>query len=255
MKSTNALLALAAFAAAPLAAFAADSTVASLDNPNGPVTVAAGDTLIVTGNVTQTTDSDAGRFNKAGDGTLILKGANNTFKRLTHSAGKLVFDGGATTVTGGSGSGAGASMNVLLNGDETVVTGGGSFTVGTASGTQFSGFRSNRMIVTNGTVNATAVSGDLLCNFKNGSLPSLNSSGIVTVGKGGKFRARVMRHFQNVPSSLQDKFGFNVVDGGILEITGQHGLRLDPNIGASSRYGFLHFDGGTLVNSYAGGDS
>ena len=242
-------------AAFTLAAHATDTTVASLDNPNGTTTVAAGDTLTVTGNVTQTTDSDAGRFNKAGDGTLILKGANNTFKRMTHSAGKLVFDGGATTVTGGSGSGAGASMNVLLNGDETVVTGGGSFTVGTASGTQYAGFRSNRMIVTDGTVDATAVNGELLCNFINGSLSTRNSSGIVTVGKGGLFRARVMRHFQNVPSNLQNLFGFNVIDGGVLEITGQHGLRLDPGIGASSRYGFLHFDGGTLVNSYANGVS
>ncbi len=249
------LSSLATMACAAFAAHAADTTVASLDNPNGTTTVAAGDTLTVTGNVTQTTDSDAGRFNKAGDGTLILKGANNTFKRLTHSAGKLVFDGGATTVTGGSGSGAGASMNVLLNGDETVVTGGGSFTVGTASGTQYAGFRSNRMIVTNGTVDATAVNAELLCNFINGALPSRNSSGIVTIGEGGKFRARVMRHFQNVPASLQNQFGFNVVDGGILEITGQHGLRLDPGIGANSRYGFLHFDGGTLVNSYASGDS
>ena len=252
--SSFAIAAVAA-AGAAIMANAAETTVASLDNPNGTTTVPAGDTIIVTGNVTQTTDTDAGRFNKAGDGTLILKGANNTFKRMTHSAGKLVFDGGATTVSGGSGSGAGTSMNVLLNGDETVVTGGGSFTVGSASGTQYAGFRSNRMIVTNGTVDATAVNGELLCNFKNGSFASLNSSGIVTIGKKGLFRARVMRHFQNVPASLPDKFGFNVVDGGILEITGQHGLRLDPAIGASSRYGFLHFDGGTLVNSYASGDS
>ena len=153
-------------AGAAIMANAVDSTVASLDNPNGTTTVPAGDTIIVTGNVTQTTDTDAGRFNKAGDGTLILKGANNTFKRMTHSAGKLVFNGGATTVSGGSGSGAGTSMNVVLDGDETVVTGGGSFTVGTASGTQYAGFRSNRMIITNGTVDATAVNGELLCNFK-----------------------------------------------------------------------------------------
>ena len=249
------LSSLVTMAVAAVVAQATDNTVASLDNPNGTTTVNAGDTLTVTGNVTQTTDSDAGRFIKAGAGTLILKGANNTFKRMTHSAGKLVFDGGATTVSGGSGSGAGASMNVLLNGDETVVTGGGSFTVGSASGTQYAGFRSNRMIVTNGTVDATAVNGELLCNFINSSLPSRNSSGIVTIGEKGLFRARVMRHFQNVPASLQNQFGFNVVDGGILEITGQHGLRLDPGIGVSSRYGFLHFDGGTLVNSCASGDT
>ena len=237
-------------------ALATETTVASLDNPNGTTTVAAGDTLIVTGPVTSTGNDTSTRFNKAGDGTLILKG-NNTFKRIKHSAGKLVFDGGTTTVSGGSGVNvANDNMNVLLDGDETVVTGGGSFTVGAgASGTQYAGFRSNRMIITNGTVDVTAVNGDLLCNFINTGLPSRNSSGIVTIGEDGIFRARVMRHFQNVPSNLQDKFGFNVIDGGILEIAGQHGLRLDPNIGASSRYGFLHFDGGTLVNSYADGDS
>ncbi len=239
---------------APIAS-AADTTVTSLDNPNGTTTVAAGDTLTVTGPVTSTGNDTSTRFNKAGDGTLILKGANNTFKRIKHSAGKLVFDGGATTVSGGTGSGAGDGMNVLFDGDETVITGGGSFTVGTASGTQYAGFRSNRMIVTNGTVDVTAVNGELLCNFINGGLSTRNSSGIVTIGTGGLFRANVMRHFQNVPSNLQDKFGFNVVDGGILEIVGKNGLRLDPSIGASARYGFLHFNGGMLVNACASDDS
>ena len=241
---------------APVAS-ATTTTVASLDNPNGTTTVNAGDTLIVSGNVTSTGDSTSARFNKAGDGTLILKGTNNTFKRIKHSAGKLVFDGGASTVSGGSGVNvANDNMNVLFDGDETVITGGGSFTVGAGtSGNQYAGFRSKYTVITNGTVDTTALTAELLCNFINGGLPTRNSSGIVTIGKGGLFRARVMRHFQNVPSNLQDKFGFNVVDGGILEITGQHGLRLDPGIGASSRYGFLHFNGGTLVNSYKDGDS
>ncbi len=249
--------ALAIATGAALTALAATTTVSSLDNPNGTTTVAAGDTLIVTGPVTSTGDSTSTRFNKAGDGTLILKGANNTFKRIKHTAGTLVFDGGTSTVSGGSGVNvANDNMNVLLDGDETIVTGGGSFTVGAGtSGTQYAGFRSKYMVVTNGTVDVTALTGELLCNFINGGLPTRNSSGIVTIGKGGLFRARVMRHFQNVPSNLQDKFGFNIVDGGSLEITGQHGLRLDPGIGASARYGFLHFDGGTLVNSYASGDS
>ena len=248
------------FAAAALLAgqnaIAAETTVASLDNPNGTTTVAAGDTLIVNGPVTSTGDDTSTRFNKAGDGTLILKG-NNTFKRIKHTAGTLIFDGGASTVSGGSGVNvANDNMNVLLDGDETIVTGGGSFTVGAGTGgSQYAGFRSKYMVVTNGTVDTTALTAELLCNFINGGLPTRNSSGIVTIGKGGLFRARVMRHFQNVPSNLQDKFGFNVVDGGILEITGQHGLRLDPGIAASTRYGFLHFDGGTLVNSYASGVS
>ena len=102
MKSMNALLALAAFAAAPLAAFAVDTTVPSIDNPNGPVTVAAGDTLTVTGPVVSTGDSTSARFDKQGAGTLVLQG-DNSFKRINQSAGKLVFDGGTTTVSGGSG--------------------------------------------------------------------------------------------------------------------------------------------------------
>ena len=248
--------ALAVATGATLTALATTTTVSSLDNPNGTTTVAVGDTLIVTGPVTSTGDNTSTRFNKAGDGTLILKG-NNTFKRIKHTAGKLVFDGGTSTVSGGSGVNvANDNMNVLLDGDETIVTGGGSFTVGAGTGgSQYAGFRSNYMVVTNGTVDTTALTAELLCNFINGGLPTRNSSGIVTIGKGGLFRARVMRHFQNVPSTLQDKFGFNVVDGGVLEITGQHGLRLDPGIAASTRYGFLHFDGGTLVNSYASGVS
>lgn len=251
----KALFALSLCAAVP-GALATDKVISSNITTNGAFAVASGDTVTVTGNVTSTGDSTTARFDKQGAGTLILKG-NNTFKRIKHSAGKLIFDGGASTVSGGSGVNvANDNMNVLLDGDETIVTGGGSFTVGAGTGgSQYAGFRSKYMVVTNGTVDTTALTAELLCNFINGGLPTRNSSGIVTVGEGGLFRARVMRHFQNVPSNLQDKFGFNVVDGGILEITGQHGLRLDPGIAASTRYGFLHFDGGTLVNSYAGGDS
>ncbi len=227
-----------------LKALAGTTTVASLDNPNGTTTVAAGDTLIVTGPVSQTTDFDAGRFNKAGDGTLILKGADNTFKRMTHSAGKLVFDGGATTVTGGSGSGAGSSMNVVLDGDETVVTGGGSFTVGTASGTQYAGFRSRDMVVTNGTVDATAVNGELLCNFTSSGMPTRKGRGVVTVGKGGLFRAAKMRPHQGATATYKDSYGFEVRDGGVLEITAASGVKLD-----GTQYGFIKFDGGVFQNS------
>lgn len=239
--SSFAIVAVAA-AGAAIMANAADSTVASLDNPNGTTTVNAGDTIIVTGNVTQTTDTDAGRFNKAGDGTLILKGANNTFKRMTHSAGKLVFDGGATTVSGGSGSGAGTSMNVVLDGDETVVTGGGSFNIG--SGSQYAGFRSKDMVVTNGTVDATAVTGELLCNFTSNPMPTRKGRGVVTVGKDGLFRAAKMRPHQGATATYKDSYGFEVRDGGVLEITAASGVKLD-----GTQYGFMKFDGGVFRNS------
>ena len=230
------LLALAATAVR-----AAETTVASLDNPNGTTTVAAGDTLIVTGNVSSTGDSNSPRFDKAGDGTLVLKGASNTFKRIKHSDGTLVFDGGTTTISGGSGTGADGNMNVLFQGDETIVTGGGSLILG--SGNPFAAFRSRSMVVTNGTVDATAVTTVVLCNFKNGSL-SLLDAGITTIGKDGKFRAKAMRPHQTGASTTSSTHGFRVVDGGILEITGANGLALD-----GAQYGMFLLDGGILLNS------
>jgi len=222
-------------------ASAAETTVASLDNPNGTTTVAAGDTLIVTGNVTSDGNSNSPRFDKDGDGTLVLKGANNTFKRIKHSDGTLVFDGGTTTVSGGSGTGADGNMNVLFQGDETIVTGGGSLVLG--SGNPFAAFRSRSMVVTNGTVDATAVTTVVLCNFKNGSL-SLLDAGITTIGKDGKFRAKAMRPHQTGASTTSSTHGFRVVDGGILEITGKNGLALD-----GAQYGMFLLDGGILLNS------
>ena len=244
MNFTRTLRNIIPFAAAALLAgqnaTATDTTVASLDNPNGTTTVAAGDTLIVNGPVTSTGDDTSTRFNKAGDGTLILKG-DNTFKRIKHSAGKLVFDGGATTVSGGSGTGADGNMNVLFQGDETIVTGGGSLILG--SGNPYAAFRSRSMVVTNGTVDATAVTTVVLCNFKNGSL-SLLDAGITTIGKDGKFRAKAMRPHQTGASTTSSTHGFCVIDGGILEITGASGLALD-----GAQYGMFLLDGGILLNS------
>ena len=222
-------------------AFAADTTVASLDNPNGTTTVNAGDTLIVTGNVTSDGNSNSPRFDKDGDGTLVLKGANNTFKRIKHSDGTLVFDGGKTTVSGGSGTGADGNMNVLFQGDETIVTGGGSLVLG--SGNPYAAFRSRSMVVTNGTVDATAVTTVVLCNFMNGSLALLDS-GITTIGKDGKFRAKAMRPHQTGASTTSSTHGFRVVDGGVLEITGANGIVLD-----GAQYGMFLLDGGILLNS------
>lgn len=220
-------------------ALATDAAV----NPNGTTTVDAGDTLVDTAGVTSTGDDTSTRFNKAGAGTLVLKG-DNTFKRIKQSAGKLVFDGGTTTVSGGSGTGAGDGMNVVLDGDETVITGGGSFTVGTASGTQYAGFRSKDMVVTNGTVDATAVNGELLCNFTSSGMTTRKGRGVVTVGKGGLFRAAKMRPHQGATATYKDSYGFEVRDGGVLEITAASGVKLD-----GTQYGFMKFDGGVFQNS------
>ena len=245
MNFTRTLRDIIPFAAAALLAgqnaTATETTVTSLDNPNGTTTVNAGDTMIVTGNVSSTSDSNSPRFDKAGDGTLILKGASNTFKRIKHSDGTLVFDGGTTTVSGGSGTGADGNMNVLFQGDETIVTGGGSLILG--SGNPYAAFRSRSMVVTNGTVDATAVTTVVLCNFKNGSL-SLLDAGITTIGKDGKFRAKAMRPHQTGASTTSSTHGFRVIDGGILEITGASGLALD-----GAQYGMFLLDGGILLNS------
>ena len=181
---------------APVAS-ATTTTVASLDNPNGTTTVNPGDTLIVTGPVTSTGDTTSTRFNKAGDGTLVLKG-NNTFKRIKHSAGKLVFDGGATTVSGGTGAGqVGDGGNFFLDGDEVIITGGANVKVGAAgnSGTQYPILRSVSMVVTNGTFDMSVNTAHALCNFKNGSLPLKTAGQTVTVGEGGLFRAWQLRPF------------------------------------------------------------
>ncbi len=233
-------------------ASAAEETVASLDNPNGTTTVAAGDTKTVTGNVTQTTDSAAGRFNKAGDGTLVLKGANNTFKRLKHSVGKLVFDGGASTVSGGTGAGVvGDGGNFFLDGDEVVITGGANVKVGAAgnSGTQYPILRSVSMVITNGTFDMSVNTAHALCNFKNSALPLKTAGQTITVGEGGLFRAWQLRPFQpgTDASSYKDKYGFNIVDGGVLELVCKDAMRID-----GQQYGFVHFDGGVLANVASG---
>lgn len=235
-------------------ASAAETTVASLDNPNGTTTVDAGNTLTVTGPVSSDGDTTSTRFNKAGDGTLVLKGANNTFKRLKHSDGTLVFDGGATTVSGGTGAGqVGDGGNFFLDGDETIITGGANVKVGAAgnTGTQYPILRSVSMVITNGTFDVSVNTAHALCNFKNGSLPLKAAGQTVTIGEGGLFRAWQMRPFQpgTDASAYKDKYGFSIVDGGVLELVGVHPMRID-----GKQYGFVHFDGGILVNA-ATGDS
>lgn len=245
-------LGLAVFAA--ISANATDTTVTSLENPNGPVSVAAGDTLIVTGPVTSTGNDTSTRFNKQGAGTLVLKG-NNSFKRIKHTAGKLVFDGGMTTVSGGTGAGqVGDGGNFFLDGDEVVITGGANVKIGAAGNTgkeDYQIFRAVSTVITNGTFESTVNTSHMLCNFKNGSLPLKTAGQTVTIGEGGRFRVWKMRPFQpgDDASSYKDKYGFNIVDGGILELVGQHPLRIE-----NKHYGFVHFDGGVLAN-VASGDS
>ena len=234
--------------------FTANATVSTLDDP-GTVTVSGSATVTVTGPVNSTGDSTSTRFNKAGDGTLILKG-NNTFKRLNHSDGKLVFDGGATTVSGGTGTGVGVGNNFVLDGDEVVITGGANVKVGASgnSKTQYPILRSVSMVVTNGTLDMSASTTHALCNFKNGDLPLKAAGQTVTVGEGGLFRTYLMRPFQPgtdaAAAEVKDKYGFNIVDGGVLELDGVYALRID-----GQQYGFIHFDSGVLVNNASSGNT
>ena len=227
-------------------ATATETTVASLDNPNGTTTVAAGDTLTVTGPVVSTGDSTSTRFEKAGDGTLVLQG-DNSFKRIKQSAGTLVFDGGTTTVSGGTGSGSGDGMNVVLYGDETVFTGGATFTIGTSTGLHdYDGLFSKTTVITNATVDARYV-GDLLCNFVNSTFQSKGQS-VMTIGTGGVFRISGARVHQNGTSASdianESKYGINLVDGGILDMHGMKGLMVE-----NERHGFFHIDGGEIRDS------
>ena len=250
MKSRIPLLALQALLA-PVAAFAADATynadatVSSLDNP-GTVSVGSGATVTVTGGVVSTGDTTSARFNKTGDGTLVLQG-DNSFKRIKQSAGTLVFDGGTTTVSGGTGSGSGDGMNVVLYGDETVFTGGATFTIGTSTGLHdYDGLFSKTTVITNATVDARYV-GDLLCNFVNSTFQSKGQS-VMTIGEGGVFRISGARVHQNGTSASdianESKYGINLVDGGILDMHGMKGLMIE-----NGRHGFFHIDGGEIRDS------
>ncbi len=224
-------------------AMATETTVASLDNPNGPVTVAAGDTLIVTGNVTSTGDDTSTRFNKAGDGTLVLKG-NNTFKRIGQSAGTLVFDGGATTVSGGTGTGIAtteANVDFRGSGSKTEFRGGATFTMSSDNG--YAGFFATETVISNATVDATALKNELLNGFSGQN----SSGGIMTIGEGGHLKIGTMRVHQNSTAANANKYGLRIVDGGILDLRGDKTKKGPVLDGA--KYGFLEINGGIVENN------
>ena len=241
----KALFALALCAAVP-GALATDTVISSNITTNGAFAVASGDTVTVTGNVTSTGDSTSARFDKQGAGTLVLQG-DNSFKRIKQSAGKLVFDGGVTTVSGGTGSGSGDGMNVILYGDETVFTGGATFTIGTPTGLHdYDGLFSKMTVITNATVDARYVK-DLLCNFVNGTFASKGQS-VMTIGQGGVFRISGARVHQNGATASDianaSKYGMNLVDGGILDMHGMAGIMIE-----NGRHGFFRIDGGEIRDS------
>ena len=153
-------------------------------------------------------------------------------------------------------------MNVILYGDETVFTGGATFKIATSDKIDtYDGLFSKATIITNATVDATAVS-DLLCNMVNKTFPS-RGQGMLTIGVGGVFRISGARVHQNGISASdianESKYGINLVDGGILDMHGMKGLMVE-----SGRHGFFHIDGGEIrdsrsANTYfpnrVGGDS
>ena len=224
-------------------AMATETTVASLDNQNGPITVDAGDTLIVTGPATSTGDSTSTRFDKQGAGTLILKG-NNTFKRIGQSAGTLVFDGGATTVSGGTGDGIAtteANVDFRGSGSKTEFRGGATFTMSSDNG--YAGFFATETVISNAIVDATALKNELLNGFS-----SQNSSGgIMTIGEGGRLKIGTMRVQQNTTPANANKYGLRIVDGGILDMQGAStkGPVLD-----GAKHGFLEINGGIVENNH-----
>ena len=136
-----------------------------------------------------------------------------------------------------------------------VITGGANVKIGAAgnTGDDYQIFRAVSTVITNGTFESTENTSHMLCNFKNGSLSLKTAGQTVTIGEGGRFRVWKMRPFQPgtdaSAAAVKDKYGFSIVDGGVLELVGQHPLRIE-----NKHYGFVHFDGGVLAN-VASGDS
>lgn len=233
--------AVAAFAAPSF--FAAETEIEAIDNPNGAYSVAAGDTVTVTGPVVSTGDSVSDRFDKQGDGTLVLKG-DNSFKRIGQSGGTLVFDGGATTVSGGTGTGVAtteANVDFRGSGSKTEFRGGATFTL--SSDNRHVDFFSTETVISNATVDASEIKNELLHGFA-----ARNTSGsILTIGEDGRLRVKTMRVHQQASSANRTKYGMRVVDGGVLEFVTGGTMRLD-----GAQYGFVHFDGGKVVGTANG---
>ena len=112
-------------------------------------TVASGETETLS-NVTE-----ASRFVKNGEGTLVL-GGDNSFKRVTMSAGDLKISGGTTSISDAHGSGASDANNIFaMSGGKLTVKDGATLTMSTTDGAGYAIQHGGTLLVTNGTVTGT----------------------------------------------------------------------------------------------------
>ena len=198
-------------------------------------TVAAGETETLS-NVTETS-----RFVKNGDGTLVL-GGDNSFKRVTMSAGELKISGGTTSISDEHGSGASDANNIFaMSSGNLTVKDGATLTMSTTDGAGYAIQHGGTLLVTNGTMDVSGV-GEYLNGFEdNGSFAESR----VVIADGGVVRAKRFRPSGATSSSLKEMASLDLNVGGKLYLEHFFG---DTNI----RYGRINFNGGVVYPLVAG---
>ena len=195
-------------------------------------TVGAGDTQTATG----VTHSE--RVEKLGDGTLVFTG-NNSLSTLTSSAGTVNVHGGTTTISGSGSDGEGANAAFVNQGSEFIVDGGGTVNL---TGGAYGHTDNGVLLVTNGTFDATGLSGE----FRNGSTGSFSSSRIV-IDNGGVVKAGTLRPVggEAGTEAKKESFGVDLNAGGSLYV---NTFCVDDG----SCYGRINFNGGVLYPTQKG---
>ena len=157
-------------------------------------TVASGETETLS-NVTE-----ASRFVKNGEGTLVL-GGDNSFKRVTMSAGDLKISGGTTSISDTPGSGASDANSIFaMSGGNLTVKDGATLAISTASGNGYAIQHGGTFLVTNATFDVSGA-GQYMNGFQDNG--NFTESRFV-IATGGVVRAKVFRPSGATSSSLKE---------------------------------------------------
>ena len=168
-------------------------------------TVASGETETLS-NVTETS-----RFVKNGEGTLVL-GGNNSFKRVTMSAGDLKISGGTTSISDTPGSGASDANSIFaMSGGRLTVADGATLAMSTA-GNGYAIQHGGTFLVTNATLDVSDV-GQYMNGFQDNG--GFTESRFV-IATGGVVRAKVFRPSGATSSSLKEMTSLDLNAGGKL---------------------------------------
>ena len=197
-------------------------------------TVASGETETLS-NVTETS-----RFVKNGEGTLVL-GGNNSFKRVTMSAGDLKISGGTTSISDTPGSNVSDANHIFaMSGGRLTVADGATLAMSTA-GTGYAIQHGGTFLVTNATLDVSDV-GQYMNGFQDNG--GFTESRFV-IATGGVVRAKVFRPSGATSSSLKEMSSLDLNPGGKLYLNWFFG---DTGI----RYGRINFNGGVVYPLVAG---